>query len=88
MGCNVSCLFVVVGLLLSHVCMGSVFHYVGAPRSKGLSKGSGPKQTVPTNDPVVMEAAEHTLRMLNLGSNSLSPFELSEIVSAEAEVRS
>jgi len=66
---------------------GFCFYYVGVSHSKDLAKGSGSKQTVSSNDPVVMEAAEHTLRMLNLGSNSLAPFELSEIVSAEAEVR-
>ncbi|CAM6027322.1 unnamed protein product [Sphagnum balticum] len=61
---------------------------------KGVSSGNigshGPApglQTVPANDPVVREAAEHVVNKLQQGSNSLSPFELSEVVSAQAEVK-
>jgi hypothetical protein len=59
----------------------------------GVSSGNigshGPApglKTVPANDPVVKEAAEHVVNKLQQGSNSLSPFELSEVVSAQAEV--
>ncbi len=41
---------------------------------------------MPANDPVVREAAGHVVNKLQQGSNSLSPFELSEVVSAQAEV--
>jgi len=43
---------------------------------------------VPTNDPNVKEAAEHALKKLQQSSNSLTAYELSEIVSARAEVDS
>ncbi|XP_024397512.1 cysteine proteinase inhibitor 6 [Physcomitrium patens] len=44
------------------------------------------KQSVPTDDPVVQEAAEHVIKTLQMGSNSLSTYELNEILSAEAEL--
>lgn len=59
---------------------------LGVPLTKVSHGAPTGKQTVPTDDPVVQEAAEHAVRMLQQGSNSLASYELSEIVSAEAEV--
>ncbi|KAG0558240.1 hypothetical protein M758_10G012800 [Ceratodon purpureus] len=62
----------------------------GVPLTKVSRHSHGPptgKQTVPTDDPVVQEAAQHALRTLQQASNSLATYELSEIVSAEAELK-
>jgi hypothetical protein len=55
-----------------------VLHKCGPP--SGL-------QTVPTDDPAVQEAAEHTMKILQQGSNSLALYELKEVVSAQAELK-
>ncbi|KAG6470605.1 cysteine proteinase inhibitor 12-like [Zingiber officinale] len=47
--------------------------------------GSG-WRTVPTNDPVVKEAAKHALKIIHGRSNSLFPYELLDILQARAEV--
>ncbi|KAE8655546.1 Cysteine proteinase inhibitor 6 [Hibiscus syriacus] len=47
--------------------------------------GSG-LQSVPTHDPVVQDAANHALKTIQQRSNSLMPYELKEIVLANAEV--
>jgi hypothetical protein len=62
---------------------------VGVPLTKVSRHSHGPPtgmRTVPTDDPVVQEAAGHALSTLQHSSNSLAPYQLSEIVSAEAEV--
>ncbi|KAL3629099.1 hypothetical protein CASFOL_026321 [Castilleja foliolosa] len=43
-------------------------------------------QSVPVHDPVVQEVAHHAVRTIQERSNSLFPYELSEIVNANAEV--
>ncbi|KAK8630151.1 hypothetical protein V6N13_078958 [Hibiscus sabdariffa] len=49
--------------------------------------GHGPGlQSVPTLDPVVEDAANHALKTIRQRSNSLRPYELEEIVHANAEV--
>ncbi|GFP84912.1 cysteine proteinase inhibitor 6 [Phtheirospermum japonicum] len=48
-------------------------------------QGSG-WQSVPVHDPVVQEAAHHAVRTIQERSNSLFPYELSEVVDANAEV--
>lgn len=60
----------------------------GGPHStgRGISAPPSGKQSWPTDDLVVQEAAEHAMKMLQQGSNSLASYELSEIVSADAEV--
>lgn len=47
--------------------------------------GSGWK-SVPVHDPVVEDAAQHAVRTIQARSNSLFPYQLSEIVHANAEV--
>lgn len=67
--------------------MDRLWYHVGVPL--GVLHKCGPPsgmQTVPTDDPVVQEAAEHTMKMLQQGSNSLASYELKEVVSAQAEV--
>ncbi|GLT88642.1 hypothetical protein SLE2022_066580 [Rubroshorea leprosula] len=44
------------------------------------------KQEVPTHDPVVQDAANHAVKTIQQRSNSLLPYELKEIVHANAEV--
>ncbi|XP_022765703.1 cysteine proteinase inhibitor 12-like isoform X2 [Durio zibethinus] len=43
-------------------------------------------QSVPTHDPVVQDAAHHAVKTIQQRSNSLVPYELKEIVHAQAEV--
>ncbi|KAI3949122.1 hypothetical protein MKW98_026502 [Papaver atlanticum] len=43
-------------------------------------------QAVPADDPAVKDAADHALQSIQQRSNSLSPYELLEILSAKAEV--
>ncbi|CAN4085523.1 unnamed protein product [Withania somnifera] len=43
-------------------------------------------KSVPVHDPVVQEAAEHAIKTIQQRSNSLLPYELQEIVHANAEV--
>ncbi|PIN23494.1 hypothetical protein CDL12_03778 [Handroanthus impetiginosus] len=43
-------------------------------------------QSVPVHDPVVQDAAHHAVKTIQERSNSLLPYELSEIVHANAEV--
>ncbi|KAL6522538.1 hypothetical protein OROMI_031496 [Orobanche minor] len=43
-------------------------------------------RSVPVHDPVVQEAAHHAVKKIQERSNSLLPYELSEIVHANAEV--
>lgn len=43
-------------------------------------------QAVATNDPVVQDAADHAVKTIQQRSNSLLPYELKEIVHANAEV--
>lgn len=43
-------------------------------------------KSVPVNDPVVQEAAQHAVKTIQQRSNSLLPYELQEIVHANAEV--
>ncbi|KAJ6852318.1 putative cysteine proteinase inhibitor 12 [Iris pallida] len=43
-------------------------------------------RTVPAHDPVVKDAAEHAVKTIQQRSNSLAPYELSEILSARGEV--
>uniref|UniRef100_A0A5B7A3T3 Cysteine proteinase inhibitor n=1 Tax=Davidia involucrata TaxID=16924 RepID=A0A5B7A3T3_DAVIN len=43
-------------------------------------------QAVPTNDPVVQDAAHHAVKTIQQRSNSLSPYELLEILLAKAKV--
>jgi hypothetical protein len=63
--------------------------HVGIPPTNMRNCGPSPGfQTVPTDDPNVKEAAEHALKKLQQSSNSLTAYELSEIVSARAEVDS
>jgi hypothetical protein len=63
--------------------------HVGIPLTNMRNCGPSPGfQTVPTDDPTVKEAAEHALKKLQQSSNSLTAYELSEIVSARAEVDS
>lgn len=52
---------------------------------KQEDEGSGLK-SVPVHDPVVQEAAEHAIKTIQQRSNSLLPYELQEIVHANAEV--
>jgi flavin-binding protein dodecin len=61
----------------------------GVPLTKVSQHSCVPvgKQIVPTEAPIVQEAAEHAIKMLQQGSNSLSSYELSEIVSAEAQLK-
>jgi hypothetical protein len=62
--------------------------HVGIPPTNMRNCGPSPGfQTVPTDDPNVKEAAEHALKKLQQSSNSLTAYELSEIVSARAEVK-
>lgn len=44
-------------------------------------------QSVPVHDPVVQDAAHHAVKTIQQRSNSLFPYELSEIIHANAEVR-
>jgi len=67
--------------------MDRLWYHVGVPL--GVLHKCGPPsgmQTVPTDDPTVQEAAEHTMKTLQQGSNSLALYELKEVVSAQAEV--
>ncbi|XP_073016630.1 cysteine proteinase inhibitor 6 [Primulina eburnea] len=48
-------------------------------------QGSG-WQSVPVHDPVVQDAAQHAVKTIQERSNSLFPYELREIVHANAEV--
>lgn len=61
----------------------------GVPLTKVSQHSCVPvgKQIVPTEAPIVQEAAEHAIKMLQQGSNSLSSYELREIVSAEAQLK-
>jgi len=60
----------------------------GIPLTNMRNCGPSPGfQTVPTDDPNVKDAAEHALQKLQQSSNSLTAYELSEIVSARAEVK-
>lgn len=43
-------------------------------------------KSVPVHDPIVEEAAEHAIKTIQQRSNSLLPYELQEIVHANAEV--
>ncbi|KAK6117491.1 hypothetical protein DH2020_048769 [Rehmannia glutinosa] len=43
-------------------------------------------QSVPVHDPVVQDAAHHAVKTIQERSNSLFPYELSEVVHANAEV--
>ncbi|XP_008795132.1 cysteine proteinase inhibitor 12 [Phoenix dactylifera] len=43
-------------------------------------------RTVPAHDPVVQEAANHAVKTIQQRSNSLAPYELLEILLAQAEV--
>nr|AAU81597.1 cysteine proteinase inhibitor [Petunia x hybrida] len=43
-------------------------------------------KSVPVHDPVVQEAAEHAIKTIQQRSNSLLPYELQEIVHANAEM--
>ncbi|KAL8043676.1 hypothetical protein ABFX02_08G000400 [Erythranthe guttata] len=43
-------------------------------------------QSVPVHDPVVQDAANHAVKTIQMRSNSLFPYELSEVVHANAEV--
>lgn len=43
-------------------------------------------KSVPVHDPVVQDAAHHAVKTIQERSNSLLPYELSEIVHANAEV--
>ncbi|OIS97424.1 PREDICTED: cysteine proteinase inhibitor 6 [Nicotiana attenuata] len=52
---------------------------------KQEEEGSGLK-SVPVHDPVVQEAAEHAIKTIQQRSNSLLPYELQEVVHANAEV--
>ena len=80
---NVAC-FSPLGLILNISCV--MCSVVGVPLTKVSHHPPTGKRAVPTDDPVVQEAAEHAVRMLQQSSNSLATYELSEIVSAEAEV--
>lgn len=52
---------------------------------KGDPEGLG-SRSVPVHDPIVQDAAHHAIRTIQQRSNSLVPYELSEIVHANAEV--
>lgn len=41
---------------------------------------------MPVHDPVVQDAAHHAVKTIQERSNSLFPYELSEVVHANAEV--
>lgn len=43
-------------------------------------------QSVPVHDPTVQDAAHNAVQMIQARSNSLLPYELSEVVHANAEV--
>lgn len=43
-------------------------------------------RTVPVHDPVVQDAAHHAVKTIQQRSNSLFPYELTEVVHANAEV--
>ncbi|XP_051138064.1 cysteine proteinase inhibitor 12 isoform X2 [Andrographis paniculata] len=43
-------------------------------------------QSVPVHDPLVLDAAHHAVKTIQGRSNSLFPYELSEVVNANAEV--
>lgn len=45
-------------------------------------------KALPTHDPVVQDAANHAIKTIQQRSNSLVPYELKEIVHANAEVSS
>lgn len=52
-----------------------------------LTEELGPGwRTVPANDPVVKDAANHALKIIHGMSNSLFPYELLDILQARAEV--
>ncbi|KAJ6702414.1 CYSTATIN FAMILY MEMBER [Salix koriyanagi] len=52
-----------------------------------LKDGHGPGwQSVPVHDPSVQDAANHALKSIQQSSNSLFPYNLQEIVHANAEV--
>ncbi|KAF5474304.1 hypothetical protein F2P56_006216 [Juglans regia] len=53
----------------------------------GANHGHGPGwRTVPTHDPEVLDAANHAVKSIQQRSNSLSPYELLEILLAKAKV--
>uniref|UniRef100_A0A2P2ILF9 Cysteine proteinase inhibitor n=1 Tax=Rhizophora mucronata TaxID=61149 RepID=A0A2P2ILF9_RHIMU len=52
---------------------------------KGDGQGPG-WRPVPTNDPLVQDAANHAIKSIQQRSNSLSPYELLEILLAKAKV--
>lgn len=51
-----------------------------------LEEQTAGMKSVPVHDPVVEEAAEHAIKTIQQRSNSLLPYELQEIVHANAEV--
>ncbi|XP_042044438.1 cysteine proteinase inhibitor 12-like [Salvia splendens] len=61
------------------------FLYLIRPRAKKEEDVAGWK-SVPVHDPVVQDAAHHAVKTIQERSNSLLPYELSEIVHANAEV--
>lgn len=58
------------------------------PSDLGAKKGDHPQgwQSVPVHDPVVQDAANHAVKTIQQRSNSLLPYQLQEIVHANAEV--
>eukprot|EP00252_Welwitschia_mirabilis_P026897 TRINITY_DN8_c0_g1_i1.p1 TRINITY_DN8_c0_g1~~TRINITY_DN8_c0_g1_i1.p1 ORF type:complete len:212 (+),score=37.70 TRINITY_DN8_c0_g1_i1:69-704(+) len=57
---------------------------LGSKKEEALS-GSGWK-SVPVNDPLVKEAADHAVQNIQKRSNSLAAYELQEVLAARAEV--
>ncbi|KAG6787785.1 hypothetical protein POTOM_003830 [Populus tomentosa] len=56
-------------------------------RRSVIANGHGPGwQSVPVHDPSVQDAANHALKSIQQRSNSLFPYELQEVVDANAEV--
>ncbi|KAL5221188.1 hypothetical protein ABZP36_025901 [Zizania latifolia] len=69
------------------------FRYIGDATSStnadlGAKKGGQECgwRDVPVNDPVVKDAADHAVKLIQERSNSLFPYELLEIIRAKAEV--
>ncbi|KAJ6945363.1 hypothetical protein NC651_000421 [Populus alba x Populus x berolinensis] len=61
--------------------------FVGCNLWSVIANGHGPGwQSVPVHDPSVQDAANHALKSIQQRSNSLFPYELQEVVDANAEV--
>ncbi|XP_057766960.1 cysteine proteinase inhibitor 6 [Salvia miltiorrhiza] len=66
--------------------VGDVPSFTSSDLGAKKDEGEAGWKSVPVHDPVVQDAAHHAVKTIQERSNSLFPYELSEIVHANAEV--